>query len=143
VQLKPVNWKPRVVGWLLLVAAASLHIFDEAITGFLPFYNELVPTIEERLGFTWLPTFAFTSWIAGLGTLILICLLLTMLVRRGGRTIRVICTAFGILMVLNALGHMLGSVYFGALLPGFWSSPLLLLAAMNVVGRGLKGDWTN
>ena len=63
---------------------------------------------------------------------------LTLLVIRGGTFIRILTTVLGILMILNGLGHMLGSVYFGRLLPGFWSSPFLLVTAVYVVIRGFS-----
>jgi hypothetical protein len=44
-------------------------------------------------------------------------------------------------MIANALGHIVGSIYFGRLIPGFWSSPLLLPAAVYVSLRGFKGEW--
>lgn len=132
----------NAVAWLLLTVALALHVFDEAMSDFLTFYNPAVADIGVIFGVLQLPTFTFGMWIGGLSALILICFSITILVRRRGRVIRVICTLFGILMILNALGHMLGSAYYGTLLPGFISSPLLLLAAAYVVNRGFKGDWT-
>jgi len=130
----------NVVAWLLLVTALALHVFDEATTGFLPLYNEVVSGLCERLGFFPMPNFTFPQWIGGLVTLICVCYLATPVVARGGRVIRTLTTAFGILMVVNALGHLLGSLFLGRLLPGFWSSPFLLPAAVWVVVRGLAGD---
>lgn len=126
------------VAWLLLVTALALHVLDEATTGFLPFYNELVQDLREQLGFFPMPTFTFPVWIGGLVTLIAVCYLVTPVVARGGLVIRVLTIAFGVIMIANALGHLLGSVYFGRLLPGFWSSPLLLPAAVWVVVRGFR-----
>ncbi len=128
----------NVLAWLLMVTALALHVFDEAITGFLPFYNEVVLGLRERLGFFPMPSFTFPEWIGGLVTLICACYLLTPVVAGGGRAIRALTTVFGILMIGNALGHLLGSLYLGRVLPGFWSSPLLLPAAVWVVVRGIR-----
>ena len=49
---------------------------------------------------------------------------------RGARLMVWLSFFYGGLMLLNGLGHTLGSVYFGRLLPGVYSSPLLLAASI-------------
>ena len=88
-----------------------------------------------------MPTFEFGVWISGLIMVVLIGFLLTLLVKRGGLFIRIFATVIGLIMILNGLGHMLGSVYFGRILPGFWSSPFLFVAAVWMVIRGVGGNW--
>jgi len=124
--------------WVLMISAIAVHVFDETVTDFLLFYNELALNLRGGVGFFPLPTFSFGAWLGGLIAAIIICFALTPLVSRGGRFIRVLTTVLGMLMVANALGHMLGSVYLGRLLPGFWSSPFLLVAAVFVVIRGFS-----
>jgi hypothetical protein len=121
--------------WVLMISAVTVHVFDETVTDFLPLYNELALNLRERVGFPLMPTFTFGAWLGGLIAAIVICFSLTPMVNRGGRFIRTLTTVLGIIMVGNALGHMLGSVYFGRLLPGFWSSPFLLVTAVLVVVR--------
>ncbi|UCB51503.1 MAG: hypothetical protein JSV10_05730 [Candidatus Zixiibacteriota bacterium] len=129
----------NAVAWVLMISAVAVHVFDETVSDFLPFYNELALNLRERLGLFPLPTFTFGTWLGGLIAAIIICFSLTPIVNRGGRFIRAFTTILGIIMVANALGHMLGSLYFGRLLPGFWSSPLLLVTAVFVVIRGFSG----
>jgi hypothetical protein len=131
----------NTAAWLSMVTAVALHVADEAITGFLPFYNDLVLRLRDNLGYFPAPTFEFSVWLGGLGIAVTLGYVLTPLVARGGRVIRIITTALGILMVANALGHMLGSVYLDRILPGFWSSPLLLAAASWYSILGLTGSW--
>ena len=131
----------NTLAWVLLVTALALHIFDEASTNFLDFYNPLVLRLRENLGFFPMPTFEFGVWISGLIMVVLIGFLLTLLVKRGGLFIRIFATVIGLIMILNGLGHMLGSVYFGRILPGFWSSPFLFVAAVWMVIRGVGGNW--
>jgi hypothetical protein len=119
----------------------ALHVLDEALTNFLPFYNQLAADLNEQFGFVPMPRFSFEAWLIGLILAIILGYSLIPIVNRGGRFIRVFCTILGVLMIANALGHLLGSVYFGRILPGMWSSPLLLLTAFYVVIRGIKGDW--
>lgn len=127
----------NALAWVLMVCAGAIHVADEAAHGFLSFYNPLVRDLRDSLGFWPMPTFSFKAWLAGLIVAILISFAVTPLVARGRRLIRVVVTVLGIIMVLNAMAHMLGSVYFGYLLPGFWSSPLLLATAIFVVVRGI------
>jgi hypothetical protein len=131
----------NVVAWLLLVSAVGLHVLDETMTGFLPFYNQSVINLRERLGFFPLPIFSFNVWLGGLIGAIIFCYCITPLVARGGKVIRVVTVVLGVLMIMNALGHLLGSVYFGKVIPGMWSAPFLLVAALLVVIRGLRGDY--
>ena len=126
------------LAWILMVSAGTLHVIDEAIHGFLSVYNPLVESVRESLGFFPMPTFSTGPWLAGLIGAIIISFAVTPVVNRGRRVVRIVFTALGILMAFNALGHMLGSVYFGYLLPGFWSSPLLLVTAVYVVKRGVS-----
>lgn len=127
--------------WLLMVLAVALHVVDEAVTGFLPFYNAQVLALRARLGLFPAPTFTFPVWITGLALAVAMGLALTPLVARGGRVIRVVCGALALLMVANACGHTLGSLYAGRLLPGFWSSPVLLVTSAWMAARVLGGEW--
>ena len=44
-------------------------------------------------------------------------------------------------MIVNAFSHFFGSIYFGKVFPGTWSSPFLLAAALFVTIQGFMGDW--
>ena len=128
--------------WLILMAALALHVTDEAVTGFLPFYNDIVLSLRERLGFFPMPTFTYPVWLGGLITGLVIGFLLTGHVSRGGSVARALIGIFSVLMIGNALAHLLGSVYSARILPGFWSSPVLLPAALQMLWRVLKGEWS-
>lgn len=131
----------NAAAWLLMVTAVAFHVLDEAVTGFLPFFNQTAVNIRERIAFFPVSELKFGIWLSILIAAITIRYLLTPVVRRGGRFIRAVTTVLGILMIVNSLGHMLGSLFTGRLLPGFWSSPPLLLTALFVVVRGFRGDW--
>lgn len=112
--------------WFLLVSALAVHVIDEGSTGFLSFYNELVLMIRNSTGFFPMPTFQFQIWLGGLILSILIFYSITHLVGKARGFLKVPIAAFGVLMILNGCGHIAGSVYFGRVLPGFWSSFLLI-----------------
>ena len=133
----------NVLAWLLLVTALALHVLDEAMSDFLPFYNQSVINLREQLGFFPAPTFSFSIWLGGLIIAIILLYLMTYIVVRGSRFIRVFTIIFAVLMIFNGLGHLLGSLYYGRILPGMWSSPFLILMASFVVFQGLKGEWNS
>jgi hypothetical protein len=115
--------------WLLLVGALGLHVFDEALTGFLEFYNPLVGRIRSRVGWFPMPAFTFDAWLTGLVIAVVLLATLTPVIRRGSGVARAISYFFSALMFLNGLGHLGGSVYFERWLPGATSAPLLLVAS--------------
>ena len=131
----------NVVAWFLLISTLALHVIDESITGFLPFYNQMVESLRKQTSFFPAPTFSFELWLGGLITGVSLCFGLTVFVAGGGKLIRWIATVVGVLMLLNALGHLSGSAYFDRILPGTWSSPLLLVSAVFMILRGVRGDW--
>jgi hypothetical protein len=115
--------------WLGLACALAIHVTDEALSGFLPLYNQTVRGVRGRAPWVPLPTFTFPVWLAGLVVGVLLLLGLTPLVSRGGRGIRIASLLLSVLMLGNGLGHIAASFYLGRLAPGVYSSPLLLLAA--------------
>ncbi len=131
----------NAVAWLVLMGALGLHLLDETLTDFLPFYNHVVLTLRERWGFFPMPTFSFPLWLGGLLALILGGITFVVVVARGGKFARVVVLLVSVLMAGNALNHMLGSIYLGRLMPGFWSSPLLLPAALLALYRAVRGNW--
>jgi len=131
----------NVLAWVLMILSVALHVFDEAMTGFLPFYNGSVTALRERLAFFPAPTFSFELWLGGLIAAILLGFGLTVFVARGGKAIRWVVTILGVIMIINALGHLSGSLYYGRVIPGAYSSPILFLSAAYVLFRGIRGDW--
>lgn len=129
--------------WLGLTAALGLHVFDEAVTGFLDVYN---PTVRElRARFEWfpMPTFGFQEWLFGLLVVLAAMLVASQAVSRGSKWMRPVAWFAAVLMIANALGHTAGTVFgrtvesvrFARPMPGFYSSPFLLGAALVLISR--------
>lgn len=121
------------ISWLGLASALAIHVADEALTGFLPLYNSTVSGIRESYPYLPLPTFTFPFWLGGLIGAILLLYLLSPLVFAGRIWIRYLSYALSILMILNGLGHMGASLYWGTFAPGVYSSPILVLAAVALL----------
>ena len=119
--------------WVALAIALGLHVADEATSGFLPLYNSVVGAARESYPWFPLPTFTFSAWLTGLIVGILVLLALSPMVFAGKRIFYPVSYALGVLMTLNALAHMAGSIYLGELAPGALSSPVLLLAAVALL----------
>jgi hypothetical protein len=129
--------------WFALSVAFALHVTDEASTGFLNVYNPTVTAMRERWGWFPMPTFQFGEWLVGLIVAVAICFALTPLAARNVRWLRPFAWFYALIMFLNGLGHTLftilghtlPSVTFPRPAPGFYSSPLLLIASMWLITR--------
>jgi hypothetical protein len=129
------------VAWVALCACFVLHVIDEALTDFLSVYNPTVLALRKQIQWLPLPTFSFESWLAGLLLVNALLLLLAPYAFRGVRWMRPLAYGFAGIMILNGFGHVLGtiagqtvpSVRFPGPMPGFYSSPLLLAAAIYLL----------
>jgi len=130
------------VAWVMLALALAAHVADEALTGFLSVYNPTVLALRARFGFWPMPTFEFREWLTGLSLGILLLLVLSPFAFRGARWIRPLFYFVAIVAgIFNALGHTLATILgqtvstvrFPRPAPGFYSSPLLLAAAVYLL----------
>jgi hypothetical protein len=129
--------------WFALTIAFALHVFDEAVTGFLAVYNPTVLAVRSRWGWFPMPTFAFREWLVGLMVAVAICFALTPLAARGVRWLRPLAWFYAAIQISNAMGHTIGtilghtvaSVTFPRPAPGFYSSPFLLIGSVWLIVR--------
>ena len=121
--------------WVGLTAALALHVADEALNDFLSVYNPAVEAIRERLPWLPLPVFTFEVWLGSLIIGMVILAALSPLAFLGSRGLRFFAYFFGVMMVANGVGHFAGSVYLGRPMPGVYSSPFLLAAAVYLLVR--------
>jgi hypothetical protein len=127
------------VAWLVFAATISLHVIDEAIHNFLSVYNPSVQAIRARYPFFPLPTFTFRVWLAMLACGIAVFLCFAPFAFRGGRRTRAAGVVIGLVPgILNASLHIGSSIYYHRWMPGVYSSPILLVAAIAllVTARG-------
>jgi len=127
--------KHLVIAWVILVSTVAIHIVDEIMTDFLPFYSQFVTDLRSELGFFPLPTYSFGSWIGGVWGAVILGYALTPIVARAGKLIRVVVSVIAVLMLVNGLLHLSLSWYFGTWVPGATSSPVLLFASVFLLGR--------
>ncbi len=121
------------LGWVGVSLALALHVTDEALNDFLSFYNPMVLRIREEIPLLPLPTFEFEWWFAGLTVAVLVLLALATLVFQGRRWTIPASYIYGGLMCLNAFGHMGASIVNRRMMPGVYSSPVLLAASVWLI----------
>ena len=125
------------LAWVGLCLALALHVADEAMNDFLGFYNPMV----ESLGLP-MPTFSFSVWLSGLIVGLVILLALSPFVFQRRAIMAPVSWFLGILMVVNGLGHLVLSGLEGRLIPGSYSSPVLVVAAVFLLVETARGPDT-
>lgn len=127
------------LAWILMWIALAIHIADEAFTGFLAVYNPTVIALRAKFGFWPMTTFEFRDWLIGLAAGVLLLASLTPLAFRNAPKLRLLFYFVAVVTgILNAMGHTLATILghtvstirFHRPAPGFYSSPLLLLASL-------------
>jgi Protein of unknown function with HXXEE motif len=121
------------LAWIALCLALAVHVIDETLTDFLSVYNPAVRAIRSKLPFLPLPTFSFEIWLLGLIFAVLLLLSLAIFVFRGSKWMRPLSYVFAIIMLLNGMLHVAGSFYLGRMMPGVYSSPLLLAGSVYLL----------
>lgn len=111
--------------WIFLTTSLTIHVLDEALHDFLSFYNPLVTSINEQSG-TLFPVFRESQWLGGLIAGIIILFAMTYFVIRRKKWIAYLGVFFAVIMIVNGLGHIAGSIYFSEMIGGLYSSPLLI-----------------
>jgi len=129
--------------WVTFALAVAVHVTDEATHDFLSTYNPRVLAIRARFPFLPLPTFSFRVWLTMLivGILLLFCL--SPLAFRGASWLRIVAWPLGVLVgVCNAAGHIGSSIYLHRWMPGVYSSPFLLAAAVFLLASSVAHDFS-
>ncbi len=121
------------MAWVTLCAALAIHVADEALTDFLSVYNPAVRAIRARFPFLPLPTFTFRVWLGGLLVVTVLLFALSPAAFRGEPGMRPAAYVFGLVMAGNGLLHLVGSVYMRKAMPGVYSAPLILGAALYLL----------
>ena len=129
------------IAWIALVLAVALHVLDEALTGFLGVYNPTVVEMRRRIRWLPMPTFKYSVWLVGLIVGLSVALMLSPLAFHFPREFRPFAIGGAVLMVLNGIGHLLGTIAghtfngirFPRPMPGTYSSPTMIAAAIYLL----------
>ena len=121
------------LAWMALCVALAIHVADEALTGFLDLYNPAVLAIREKYPLISLPTFTFDIWLSLLIFAVVMLSAVSYFVWKGKWAMRPISHVFAVFMLINGLAHIAISIYMRELMPGVYSSPLLLAASIALI----------
>ena len=119
--------------WVALCVALAIHVAGEALTDFLSVYNPAVRAIRARFPFLPLPTFTFRIWLGGLIVVTVLLFALSPAAFRGEPGMRPAAYVFGLVMAGNGLLHLVGSVFMRKPMPGVYSAPHILGAALYLL----------
>ena len=129
------------IAWTGFALALALHVSDEATHNFLASYNPSVLAIRARLPFLPLPTFTFGVWLSLLIAGIALLLCFSPLAFRGSPWLRKAAWPLGLLIgIANASLHIGSSIYFHRWMPGVYSSPVLLIAAVFLLAAARESS---
>ena len=125
------------LAWMALCAALAVHAADEALTGWLDWYNPTVRAIHEQYQFVLLrillPTFTFEIFLSLLIFAVVTLTAASYFVWKGRWAMRPISHVFAVVLLLNGLFHIAHSIYMRKLMPGVYTSPLLLAASIALI----------
>jgi len=121
------------LAWMALCGALAIHITDEALSGFLDWYNPAVRALREKYPQLLLPTFTFEVWISLLIFAVVALSAVSYFVWTGRWAMRPISHVFAVFMLMNGLLHIAQSLYMREFMPGVYTSPLLLAASIALI----------
>jgi hypothetical protein len=117
--------------WLFFGYSLALHVLDEAGHDFLSVYNPNALALRRVLSWLPFPQFTLQSFIGALLLALALWLGLAPLAFRGSIWMRRLAIPVGLLAGCgNGLAHIGSSVYFGRMMPGVYTAPLILLAGI-------------
>ena len=125
------------LAWMAMCGALAVHVADEALTGWLDWYNPTVLAIREQYALPslpiLLPTFTFEIFLSLLIFTVVSLTAASWFVWKGRWAMRPISYVFAVVMLLNGLLHIAHSFYMRKLMPGVYTSPLLLAASIALI----------
>ncbi len=121
--------------WVGLAVALAFHVLDEAANDFLSVWNPAAERVRQVVPLLPLPTFTYPVWLGGLVLAVVVLLFMSRFAFRGRRWMAPLSYGFALLMMGNGLGHLTFSIAGARLMPGVYSSPLLLAAAVHLLVR--------
>ena len=116
--------------WLALCFCLTVHVAEEAFTGFLPFYSDATRAVSELFPYVTSPSLvlAGSMWMSVAFVAILTALI--PFAYRGASWMRVATIGVALIALANVSGHIGGSILVGSALPGVYTTPLLAVVGV-------------
>lgn len=116
--------------WLALCFCLTVHVAEEAFTGFLPFYGDATRAVGELFPYVTSPSLvlAISMWLSVAFVAVLTAL--APFAYRGASWMRVATIGVALVALANVTGHAGGSMLAGHPLPGIYTTPLLAVVGV-------------
>ena len=123
---------PNGIGrpWLALCFSLTVHVAEEAFTGFLPFYSDATRAVSELFPYVTSPSLVLAASMWMSVAFVAILTALVPFAYRGASWMRVATIGVALIALANVSGHIGGSILAGCALPGVYTTPLLAVVGI-------------
>ena len=123
---------PNGIGrpWLALCFCLTVHVAEEAFTGFLPFYSDATRAVSEIFPYVTSPSLVLAASMWMSVAFVAILTALVPFAYRGASWMRVATIGVALVALANVSGHIGGSLLVGSALPGVYTTPLLAVVGV-------------
>jgi hypothetical protein len=125
--------------WLALCFCLTVHVAEEAFTGFLPSYSDATRAVSELLPFVTSPSLVLAASMWMSVAFVAILTALAPFAYGGASWMRVATIAVALVALANVTGHAGGSMLAGQPMPGIYTTPLL--AAVGIYALVSAWRW--
>jgi hypothetical protein len=127
--------------WLFFGYTLALHVLDEAGHDFVSIFNSNALVIRRAVPFLRIPALTQQDFMGIMALFLTFLLALAPLAFRGLNWVRGLAIPISAIGgILNGTMHILSSIYLKRMMPGVYSSPLLLLAGTLLLRRALEKE---
>ena len=116
--------------WLALCLCLTVHVAEEAFTGFLPFYSDATRAVSEIFPYVTSPSLVLAASMWMSVAFVAMLTALTPFAYRGAGWMRVATIGVALIALANVSGHIGGSMLVGSALPGVYTTPLLAVSGV-------------
>lgn len=116
--------------WFAACVVLAAHVVDEVVHGSYGLYSDVGWLLDAAAPWLDLPPFREEVWLVNISGALAVLFGLTVLVwlRRG--PMAVASFALAAFVTANGVLHLLGAVALGAMIPGTWTAPLMILTGL-------------
>ena len=116
--------------WLALCFCLTVHVAEEAYTGFLPFYSDATRAVSELFPYVTSPSLVLAASMWMSVAFVAVLTALAPFAYRGASWMRVATIGVALIALANVTGHAGGSMLAGYPLPGTYTTPLLAVVGV-------------
>src|SRR5688500_17409281 len=131
--------RAHAFAWVYLWAHLAAHVIEEAATGFPGVANAALAAWSRDFGLPLLQL-VYGEWLGALIVVLATLIAMTPWVARGAAWAPAASYIFAGVMIANGVGHLLSPLYLARFLPGQFSSPLMIAAALWLIVQARRAE---